>query len=174
MIVPELKDGPLTFTDLRCRYPTERLFSSGYGRNKMTRIVSYVTTEIGEIEQTRWVSLVRQLIVEAGEESLFANLLEWVIENDPWLHKDADRVNHALERHADRIFDDEAWVGFVQFNQKYRPERLKTAGLASVVTACCGKTSIVTTAQLRRDDGKVCCPYCGRFSEYEEITKETS
>lgn len=174
MIVPELKDGPLTFAELRCGYLSERSYSSGSGRDKVTRSVTYINTTIGEIEQTRWASLIRKLIEEAGEEALFTNLLEWVNENDLWLHKEADRVNHALVLHADRIFDDEAWVGFVQFNQKYRPERLKTAGLASVLTICCGKSSIVTVAQLRRDDGKVCCPHCGRFSEYEEIKKETS
>ena len=167
MIVPELKNEPLTFADLRERYDTQRGITWFDGRYKRKGLESYVVTPVGEIKRTDWERMLRQLIREAGEENLFSHLLGWMAENTPWLRKESEKISYALELHAARVFDNEAWVGFVQFNEKYRPERLKTAGLASVKTACCGKYSIVTTAQLHRDDGKVCCPYCGRFSEYE-------
>ena len=167
MIVPDLKNEPLSFADMRERYDTQRGITWFDGRLNRKGIESYVLTPVGEIKRTDWEQMIRQLIREAGEEDLFSHLLEWTTENTPWLRTESEHISYALELHAARSFDNEAWVGFMPFNWKNRPERLKEAGLVSVTTACCGRSGIVTLEQTRRGDGKICCPYCGCFRAYE-------
>lgn len=159
---------PLTFEDLQEQYAVERGFTKGEGRYKVKGQISYVKTRVGEIERQRWQQMVRELIRASGEEDLFDALQAWVGEYTPWLHTDLERRNYALGLHADRVFDNEAWVGFVSFNKKYRPERLLAAGLVTVVPDCCGKEGIVTRSQIQNSGGTICCPYCGRFSSFAE------
>ena len=167
MIVPELSEKPLTFADLELRYDTQKGFTWFDGRYKRKGLVGFAVTPVGEIKRSDWERMIRQLIQEAGEEELFSRLLEWTEENTPWLRKESERISYALELHAARIFDNEAWVGFVPFNRKHRPDKLSESGLVSVITSCYGRSGIVTLEQIKRGDGVVCCPYCGRFTEYE-------
>ena len=117
-------------------------------------------------------AMVRELIQEAGEEELFQQLLEWIRERILWLKTEKERENYALELHASRIFDKEEWVDFVPFNRKYRPDRLTSAGLVPVEADCCGKEFITTLAQIQNGIGTVCCPYCGRFSNFKKKGNE--
>ena len=134
---------------------------------KIDYFIRYVDTRRGYIEMSKWQSMVRELIRETGEEELFQQLLEWTRERIPWLKTEKERENYALAQHASRIFDKEEWVDFVTFNRKYRPARLASAGLVPVEADCCGKEFITTLAQIQNGIGTVCCPYCGRFSNYK-------
>ena len=157
----------VTFAELAPQYDVMRGVTKVKNERKESVMISYVKTRAGEIERQQWQGMVRKLICDAGEEDLFLHLLEWTKEKTHWLRTERDQQNYALELHASRIFDNEDWVGFVPFNRKYRPERLASAGLASVTTECCGKECITTLAQLKNGNGVVCCPFCGRFSKYK-------
>ena len=157
----------LTFDDLAQQYDHLESRTQMENGRRVTRFISYVHTRRGNVERSQWQSMVRELIREAGEEELFQQLLEWTGERTLWLKTEKERENYALELHASRIFDKEEWVDFVPFNRKYRPGRLTSAGLVPVEADCCGKEFITTFAQIQNGIGTVCCPYCGRFSNYK-------
>ena len=69
--------------------------------------------------------------MRSGEEELLTALTEWVTESCPWLHSSRDIERLALEYHSNRIFDNPAWVAYLEFNKKYRPEYLKETEAAN-------------------------------------------
>ena len=71
----------------------------------------------------------------------------------------------ALELHADRIFDDELWVDFLVFNQKYRPEVLASTRLILIMPECCKQPGYLTQARYEENKSYNCCPHCGRWTE---------
>lgn len=166
----------LSFDDLRGHYGTGRSYTkSGEGRNRVIGYRFGMMCNAGDIELSRWYDLVKTAIVQAGEQELFAQLLEFLGENEYPKRSKRELEGAALELHASRIFDNEEWVYFLKFNQKYRPEKIVAARLIRVKTHCCNQAGQVTQASLNRytdTPGKVCCPHCGRWSEYEIISKE--
>lgn len=166
----------LSFDDLRGHYGTGRSYTkSGEGRNRIIGYWSGMMCNAGDIELSQWYSLVKDAIDQAGEQKLFAQLLEFLGEDAYSKRSKRELEEYALELHASRIFDNEEWVCYVQFNQKYRPAKLAATRLAWVKTHCCDKAGQVTQASLNRytdTPSKVCCPHCGRWSEYEIIIKE--
>ncbi len=154
-----------TFEDLCVMYGTGKSYtvvsnSRGtqcyYRHGQMTRL--------GDIERAEWCALMKELITREGEERLQAQLLDWY-RQDGVHHTQTDLELQALEAHAARIFDDEAWVDFISFNQRYRPEVLKTATLVSVIFDCCDRSGVVTQKQIEHPlGGTAYCPYCGRYT----------
>lgn len=64
-------DHELTFADLRVHYYTGRSYLvSGEGRNKVVSYRSGVMTDIGDITDTEWIRLTKQMIEQAGEQEL--------------------------------------------------------------------------------------------------------
>ena len=81
-------------------------------------------TAIGDIEESVWKQMVRQLIIRENETELFRNLKSW-LKDSKMMFRDANELeDYTLELHAARIFDCNEWVGYVDFNTKYRPEIL--------------------------------------------------
>ena len=116
----------LTFAKLRVRYETGRSFLiSGTGRDRKYGYRTGCMTEIGDIEVSVWMELVRCLIGCEGEQQLQNDLLSWVKKACPWLHTQAEQERYALSLHASRIFDCTEWAGYMAFNQQYRPELLQ-------------------------------------------------
>lgn len=158
------------FTDLRCRYQTGRSYViSGEGRNRVYGYRTGVQCDLGDIERSEWCELVRDLIHKTGEQQLYEHLLEWLKGHNCAKESKKDLEFHALELHADRIFDDERWVGFLEFNSRYRPVRLASVRLIWIQNVCCRKPGQITQALLesQTDPHRICCPHCGRWSEYE-------
>lgn len=164
-------DKEYTFHDLRHKYHTGRAYIiSGSGRDKKMGYRHGVMCEIGDIEESKWVELMQDLITRYGEQELHQHLVEWV-ENYPWNYTKYQIKMYALELHSSRIFDNEEWVNFIQFNQKYRPEILQNIKMCTVITDCCNTPGQITVAQEQHSsyiDGEknVCCPICGKWSTY--------
>ena len=159
-----------TFADLRVRYGTGRAYTVFKGQEKVSRYRIGMMTRLGDIERSEWVSLIKALIVREKEEDLQAHLREWC-GRDPMYRDKADQEIHTLTLHAARIFDDEKWVDFVPFNQKYRPEVLAKTELVQVINTCCRRPGWVTkTLAMRHYGGIGYCPRCGRYTEFEIIT----
>lgn len=165
-----------TFADLRSHGGTFRTTAKGTARERVHTPHSGVMTNAGEFEEAEWRRLVEELIAREGETSLQSNLREWTKEHCKWLQSKEEISRYALELHAARIFDDPCWVGFIPFNRKYRPTAMEGVEVVSLITICCRTPGQVTRAHYdsnagRSYDGRktVCCPICGRWSEYEMI-----
>ena len=136
--------------------------------------------------------MVRELIDCKGERHLYEQLLEYLTEHNYAKSTKTQLERKALELHADRIFDNEAWVDFLKFNRKYRPEVAAATKVVYIRTECCSKPGAIPQTQFdalssttitplkkalssisgtnSRIDDRVCCPHCGRWTHYEIMT----
>ncbi len=115
----------LSFSDLRVHYFTGvAVRKLGEQRNKSSGYRNGVMTGLGDLEFPVWETLVRDLIHRSDEDELLGSLIAW-LEAMPWLHTKREVELYALELHAGCIFDNPDWVDYVEFNRKYRPEKLQ-------------------------------------------------
>ena len=169
--VPDKDVVNLTFEDIRVHgYSGQAFVKAGTGRDKVYGYRHGLMTDIGDIEPSRWRKIATTLIERAGEKDLLQNLIDWEKEHYLHFHKDkSELVQKAMELHVSRIFDDEEWVDFVRFNQRYRPDVLSCAELVDIVPDCCKQPGKTTKALLKRwNDGRTPCPHCGRHSTYQK------
>ncbi len=170
--IQSVKLDSLTFEDVYYHYGTGVGFTEMRNHEKVSRYRHGVGTNIGDIERRVWKQIVYHLIAKAGEEELFEQLKEYVAEVGFFRDKEELEMD-ALQLHSYRIFEDLAWVGFVPFNRRYRPEYLKDFPLIAVACDCCQKPGEVTEEQLAKAiDGKINCPACGIGSTYRIICKK--
>ena len=164
----------LTFSLLRCHFQTGRSFVvSGEGRNRVLGYRRGVQCDIGDVEQSEWTQMVRDVINREGEQKLFQQLLQHLKDHNYAKETKAELEFHALQLHASRIFDNEAWVDFLDFNRRYRPEVAASARLVWIRSECCKKPGEITQTMLdshKHIDNRVCCPHCGRWAHYEIMT----
>ena len=117
--------------------------------------------------------MVRELIGRKGEQHLYEQLLEYLTEHNYTKSTKSQLERKALELHADRIFDNEAWVDFLKFNRKYRPEVAAATKVVYIRTECCSKPGAIPQTQLdscKRIDktsipSKYCQSLCGLYPE---------
>lgn len=164
---------PVTFETLRVRYGTGRSYLiHTEGRHKVYGYRKGVMTGLGDLELKEWRRLATELVETSQEQQLYRNLLEWGKEHNNCSRSDSELEIETLELHMGRIFDDPLWVGYIPFNRKYRPEVLDPSRLVWIKTECCGKPGEVTKERLEYEDGRVPCPVCGRWSEFQLCTDE--
>ena len=166
-------ENKTTFAALRCHFQTGRSYViSGVGRNRVYGFRSGIQCDLGDIEKSEWIRMVKEHISRQGEEKLHQQLLQHLKDQNYAKESRAEIEFKALQYHAARIFDNEGWVDFLDFNRKYRPEVAASARLVWIRTACCGKSGEVTESTMERHQSTntVCCPYCGRWAEYELLT----
>ena len=156
----------LTFDDLRCHYQNGRaLLISGEGRNRVYGYRTGVQCELGDIERDEWIRMVKDAIQSAGEKMLYEELLQHLKDHNYTRDTRLELEFKALELHASRIFDDELWVDYLQFNQKFRPEVIDPTRLVLVMPDCCKKAGQLTRARYEENREYNCCPHCGRWTE---------
>lgn len=162
-----------TFSDLRCHYQTGRSYVvSGEGRNRVYGYRTGVQCNLGDIEQKEWCDMVKALIQRKGEQELYKQLLQHLKDHNYAKESTKELEFKALQLHASRIFDNEAWVDFLKFNRKYRPEVASSARLVWIISECCKKPGEITQVMLdsHNHDNRVCCPHCGRWAHYKILT----
>ena len=109
----------LTCEDLRVHFRTGRVVCiSGSGRNRITKYRTGVQTNIGDIETSVWVDLMRRLIAQLGETELQEQMQQWVKENCMWIHTSEEVEQHSLELHAARNFENPKWCGYNDFARR--------------------------------------------------------
>lgn len=161
----------VTFDNLRLRYRTGRSYTiSGTGRDRVTGYRQGVCCRLGDIEAPEWYQMVHSLIKEKGEAKLFDNLQEYLKDHNHAKLTKAELEHEALELHAARIFDDPLWVGFLEFNRRHRPKVLDGVKLVWIQPSCCPKPGQTTMALVERHREIICCPHCGRWSNYVILT----
>ena len=162
-----------TFADLRCQYQTGRSYViSGEGRNRVYGYRTGIQCALGDIEKSEWCQMVREQIQQFGEQVLYTQLLEWLKDHNYAKESMKQLEFKALQLHASRIFDNEAWVDFLRFNRKYRSEIASSARLIWIVPECCKKPGEITQVMLdsHNRDNRVCCLHCGRWAHYKILT----
>ena len=118
----------LTCEDLRPNYRTGRsVFISGSGKSCVKKYRTGVQTNIGDIEISVWMDLMRKLIVRLGETELQEQLQIWEKEKYVWVRTSAEIEQNTLELHALRSFDSPQWDDYIAFNRLYRSEILEAA-----------------------------------------------
>lgn len=138
----------ITFADIRPMYGTGRsIWVSGTGRDKKFRYRNGIMTPSGDIEESEWQTLAKDLISQQNEDELHQQLCEWLKENTPWPQTKAEMQVHALELHVSRIFDNPQWVDFIPFNRMYRPEVLEAVDLVEIRCPSCSAVYEVTKEQ---------------------------
>lgn len=112
----------LTFSDLRHHFGTGRSYiKSGSGRDRVYGYRRGVMTDIGDIEESEWKSLMLDLIQRSNEMGIYEALKRWSKECCAWLHSKAEVEEYALELHSARIFENPSWAGYEQFWRDYAP-----------------------------------------------------
>ena len=108
-----------------------------YSRKEIKDILAYLKTidrvmgyrvgmqcNLGDIEVSDWKAMVRDLVVQTGEQELFDQLLTHMKEHNYAKLSKSELEQEVLELHAARIFDNPLWVDFIPFNKRFRPEVL--------------------------------------------------
>lgn len=161
------------FADLRCQYQNGRaLHISGEGRNRVYGYRTGVQCKLGDIERNEWIRLVKDVIQSAGEKKLQEQLLQHLKDQNHTRDSRSELEFKALELHAARIFDDELWVDYLQFNQRFRPEVIDPTRLVLVMPSCCRKAGQLTRARYEENPEYNCCPHCGRWTEIRLLEEE--
>lgn len=115
----------IAFSSVRKMYGTGRAFTFKNSQgDKKTRYRNGCMTAIGDIEKSVWQQVVRELILRENETELFRNLKRWLKDSKMIFRDENELEDYALDLHAARIFDRPEWVGYVDFNTKFRPEIL--------------------------------------------------
>lgn len=161
----------ISFAAVRCHYWTgQSVTIRGSCGEKKTVYRSGVQTDVGDIEVAAWEKLVQALIEEAGEQPLYDAMMEWLREHNYAKEKEKDLHRKAYELHASRIFDNELWVDFIPFNERFRPGIADNVKIVEIIPACCGRIGRITAKMLSAGSypvrGRVACPHCGRFTRY--------
>lgn len=159
----------LTCEDLRVHYLTgHNEVISGTGRSRTMKYHTGFQTNLGDIEASMWIDLMRGLIARLGETELQNQLQQWVKGHCLWLHKPADIEAEALQLHAMRVFDQPQWGAYVTFNRQYRPEILNGVHLIWAKRSCCGKSKQITNEQFQSlrelQGGMVYCQDCAKWT----------
>lgn len=163
----------LRLSDIDWKYGTGTVISSGEGRNKTYRYRNGVMTDLGDIEEHLWYSLVEHIAQRDSEAWLVDALTDWEKEHNYVKDSSAQLRNRALKHYAARSFDHPQWIHYIPFNRRFRPDILAGAHIVTVVNACCKNPGGVTQEQIDRAyGGTVACPHCGRWSAFSIASGE--
>ncbi|MDO5123121.1 MAG: hypothetical protein Q4D44_00460 [Eubacteriales bacterium] len=143
----------LTCKQLRIRFGTGKaVHISGTGRDKKYIYRTGCMTEIGDILEADWFALARFIIERDGEQALFEGLVDYA-KSCAWLHSRNEREEYALQLHVSRIFDNEDWVGYQEFNKTHRPWILQGDEEGEAQCECESKLSV--SAEEGCSDGQI-------------------
>ncbi len=132
----------LTCEQIRIHFGTGRsILVSGTGRDKKYTYRSGCMTDIGDILDADWFALARFIIERDGEQDLYNGLVEYV-NGCAWLRSKSEREEYALDLHMSRIFDNQDWVGYLEFNKKHRPHVLQDDGKGVARCECESEISV--------------------------------
>lgn len=107
----------ISISDLAIQYFVGR--GNKPGKGKSETYYHGIQTAIGEMPHHTWIALIEYLVQREQEEIIQEALFRWVKQECVWLRTDAERHFYALQLHADRIFENKAWVGYAEFEKLY-------------------------------------------------------
>ena len=87
----------LNSVDLIIHYHTGRsVYLGGSGKNKQFGYRTGVQTNLGDIEISEWLNVVKQLIEFRGETERYNEFLLNVKNGFPWLKKEQEQIEYAM------------------------------------------------------------------------------
>lgn len=155
----------VTAEDLRWKYGTYSYESKGRGRDKVTTSRPGVQTPIGDIEIGIWVEAAKAVIHRDGLDEELEHMTGYYLKDGGPAFPNKMLEYRALDAALSGLYKDPAWVGFIEYNEKYHPDLLASASLVEVYTDCCGELCTFTEARLERGDSYATCPKCGSWSK---------
>ena len=168
--VDRIDVSKLTFEDVRVHYGTGRSYTVQGNYEKKYFYRNGKKTNIGDIEESVWRDIVRQMISIHSEDELFQNLSAWYSETGGVFRTKSEQELYILELHAVRIFDDPGWCDYIRFNQRYRPDMIDEGRLVTVWMDCCQKEGLTTKELYEKRYGELLpCPHCGRYSTFHIV-----
>ena len=173
--ITQLDVSQLTDENLRCHYETGlNIMTKNSQGHKASWYRKGVHTNLGDIEKSLWIELVKQLIERENDQSLFDMLLEWEkAANHIHSMTEKDFVYEALKAYACRIYDNKAWFDYVRFNRKYRPAILDNdSTLIPVCFDCCGCEDRIPREQIKHNyetSYMVPCPFCNKYTTFSHV-----
>ena len=166
----------LTFEDLRVHFGTGRAYTiSGKGRDRVLGYRTGKQCNLGDIEASEWTKLVKELILQKGEQELYQQLLSFIGKHNHAKASKAELEKEALQLHAARMFDNPLWVNFIEFNEQFRPEVLRSVRLVSVLPDCCKRVGQITEASYLEHNpakGENFCPHCRRWTKISLVDNQ--
>lgn len=151
----------VTAEDLHWKYGTHSSESKGKGRDKVTTSRSGVQTPIGDIEISVWVEAAKAVIHRDGLDVELEHMTGYYLKDKSPASPNKMLEYRALKAVLDGLFKDQAWVGFIEYNEKYHTELLTTASLVEVYTECCGAPCTFTQKWMDMGKRYTTCPKCG-------------
>ncbi len=162
----EIDLSTVTCAEMRWQYSTGVAITTGQGAYKKNGYRSGAMTKLGDIEEHIWYIAMEYIVQRDKEEDLLNALIEWEREHG-FSCNEKERRQKALEKYSMRLFDSEAWVSYLPFNRRYRPQALAQASIRKAIFDCCDIPGEVTQAQIDRAyTGRISCPHCGCWSTF--------
>ena len=160
-----------SYRDLRKHYSTGAVITEGSGPYKTHSCRSGVQTDIGDIREALWMDLVEELIEIKGDQWLLKAFEEYFSANAFSKCWDKKKLKiSALDSVTSELCNDKCWVGYLAFNEKYRPDVIAPEDRVMVVTDCRGKPAAATPELIAWDtcihSGQITCPICGKLSPF--------
>ena len=170
----EIDLDTVTAENLIWRYGTGVAVTRGEGRYKTHSYRNGVQTEIGDLELSVWIAAAEYVVKRDGLEEEAAHMQEFITrKSSGYSFARRNPRMHALAYCMRSIYKNPAWVSFISYNREYHPEVLVSAHLVWIITECCQKPGEVTEERIAQSyNGRVCCPFCDRFSNYRRVPQE--
>lgn len=120
--------------NLRCKYRigrSKRIVQVTATKDKVSHIYeNLVITDHGNYSEKEWFGLVEKQAKELFEENILELLKQYSLKELAWINTDEEAHKYALELYASRIWDNESWVGYDEFNmQLHKKEHIEQISL---------------------------------------------
>lgn len=120
--------------NLRCKYRIgrpKRIVQVTATKDKVSYIYeTLVVTDHGNYSEKEWFELVEKQAKELFEENILELLKQHSLKELAWINTDEEAYKYALELYASRIWENEFWVGYDEFNmQLHKKEHVEQISL---------------------------------------------
>lgn len=120
--------------NLRCKYRigrSKRIVQVTATKDKVSYTYEIsVVTDHGSYSEKEWFGLVEKQATELFEENILELLKQHSLKELAWINTDEEVHKYALELYASRIWGNESWVGYEEFNtQLHKKEHVEQMSL---------------------------------------------
>lgn len=120
--------------NLRCKYRigrSKRIVQVTATKDKVSYTYEIsVVTDHGSYSEKEWFGLVEKQAKELFEENILELLKQHSLKELAWINTDEEAYKYALELYASRIWENESWVGYEEFNiQLHKKEHVEQISL---------------------------------------------
>lgn len=120
--------------NLRCKYRigrSKRIVQVTATKDKISYTYeNLVVTDHGNYSEKEWFGLVEKQAKDLFEENILELLKQHSLKELAWINTDEEAHKYALELYASRIWENESWIGYEEFNiQLHKKEHVEQISL---------------------------------------------